>query len=88
MQLFADTCNIPVILPFSSNAAVVLGSAMLARFAAEVHELEGGKELTTQQDVDRVCDAQRERLWNIMVSVSVVMRASLCLSAPPPMHMG
>ena len=68
MQLFADTCNIPVILPFSSNAAVVLGSAMLARFAAEVHELQGGKELKTQQDVDRVSDAHRERLWNIMVS--------------------
>lgn len=68
MQLFADTCNIPVILPFSPGAAVVLGSAMLARFAAEVHQLEGGKALTMQQDVDRASDMHRERLWDIMVS--------------------
>ncbi|KAG1791840.1 uncharacterized protein HD556DRAFT_1444914 [Suillus plorans] len=35
MQLFADTCNIPVILPKSHSEAVVLGAAMLGRIAAE-----------------------------------------------------
>jgi hypothetical protein len=70
MQLFADTCNIPVILPFSSGAAVVLGSAMLARFAAEIYQLEDGKALETQQDVDRASDVHRERLWDIMVSAT------------------
>ena len=29
MQLFANTCNMPVVLPQSSGAAVVLGAAML-----------------------------------------------------------
>ncbi|KAG1787702.1 uncharacterized protein HD556DRAFT_1408242 [Suillus plorans] len=35
MQLFADTCGIPVILPRSYSEAVVLGAAMLGRIAAE-----------------------------------------------------
>jgi FGGY-family pentulose kinase len=35
MQLFADTCGIPVILPKSYSEAVVLGAAMLGRIAAE-----------------------------------------------------
>lgn len=35
MQLFADTCNMPVVLPYSHSEAVVLGAAMLGRFAAE-----------------------------------------------------
>ncbi|KAG0700075.1 hypothetical protein DFH29DRAFT_990548 [Suillus ampliporus] len=35
MQLFADTCGIPVILPKSHSEAVVLGAAMLGRIAAE-----------------------------------------------------
>ncbi|KIJ19815.1 D-ribulokinase [Paxillus involutus ATCC 200175] len=35
MQLFADTCGIPMVLPASHSEAVVLGAAMLARIAAE-----------------------------------------------------
>lgn len=66
MQLFADTCNIPVILPFSSGAAVVIGAAMLGRFAAEVVQQEN-KILETQADVEKASDVHRERLWNIMV---------------------
>lgn len=74
MQLFADTCNIPVILPHSSGAAVVLGSAMLGRFAAEVLKQEDGKVLETQADVERASDMHRERLWNIMVGNAVRKR--------------
>jgi ribulose kinase len=33
MRLLANTCNMPVILPRSHSAAVVLGAAMLGRFA-------------------------------------------------------
>ncbi|KAF8833887.1 hypothetical protein BDN67DRAFT_1017081 [Paxillus ammoniavirescens] len=39
MQLFADTCGIPVVLPASYSEAVVLGAAMLARIAAEKVEM-------------------------------------------------
>ncbi|KIJ19817.1 D-ribulokinase [Paxillus involutus ATCC 200175] len=35
MQLFADTCKIPVVLPASHSESVMFGAAMLARIAAE-----------------------------------------------------
>ncbi|KAI0269443.1 Pentulose kinase [Gloeopeniophorella convolvens] len=37
MRLFADTCAVPVVLPRAHAAAVVLGAAMLGRFAAQQH---------------------------------------------------
>lgn len=58
MQLFADTCGMPVVLPQSSGAAVVLGAAMLGRFAAELKPGMG------VGDVEREC----EERWRIMVS--------------------
>lgn len=36
MQLLADVCGIPVVLPPDGGTSVVLGAAMLGRFAAEV----------------------------------------------------
>lgn len=42
MQLIADTCDIPVILPMKGGEAVVLGAAMLGRIASEgVRDAEG-----------------------------------------------
>ena len=38
MQLFANTCSMPVVLPKSGGDAVVLGSAMLGRFAHRAGE--------------------------------------------------
>ncbi|KAI6128387.1 hypothetical protein EDD16DRAFT_1690301 [Pisolithus croceorrhizus] len=35
MQLFADTCGIPVVLPMNGGEAVVLGAAMLGKVASE-----------------------------------------------------
>ena len=58
MQLFADTCNMPVVLPQNSGAAVVLGAAMLGRFAAELQPGGSGSE-----------KADAEARWRIMVSV-------------------
>lgn len=55
MQLFANTCNMPVVLPENSGAAVVLGAAMLGRFAAE---LQAGK--TDPKEAS-------EQRWKIMV---------------------
>jgi ribulose kinase len=34
MRLLANTCNMPVMLPHSHATSVVLGAAMLGRFAA------------------------------------------------------
>ena len=33
MRLFANTCNMPVVLPHSHSASVMLGASMLGRFA-------------------------------------------------------
>ena len=57
MQLFANVCDMPVVLPKSSSAAVVLGAAMLGRFAAE---LKPGK-----SDEKAECETR----WKIMVSL-------------------
>jgi len=59
MQLFADTCGMPVVLPFDQAGAVVLGAAMLGRIAAEAM---GKKELSQEKE-------QNELIWKIMVSV-------------------
>jgi sugar (pentulose or hexulose) kinase len=54
MQLFADVCEMPVVLPQDSSAAVDRGAAILGRFAAEG----GGK----GEQVD-----QAKELWKVMV---------------------
>ena len=63
MQLFADVCEVSVILPGDvdegGGMAVVLGSAMLGRLAGEVVR-DGG--------ITR--EAQAERLWGIMVEMT------------------
>lgn len=56
MQLFADVCQMPVVLPGGDSDAVVLGAAMLGRFAAE------GQEVTRQAEL----------LWKIMAEMSPV----------------
>ena len=59
MQLFADTCNMPVVLPENSGAAVVLGAAMLGRFAAEA----------AAQTEKLAREKRGQALWDIMVGV-------------------
>ncbi|KAH8074935.1 hypothetical protein BXZ70DRAFT_1056364 [Cristinia sonorae] len=57
MKLFADTCKIPVVLPANSGAAVVLGAAMLGRFAAEANQSTDAREQAT-------------KLWSTMVEMT------------------
>ena len=66
MQLFADTCGMPVVLPFDHAGAVVLGAAMLGRFASEAQ----GKGAMGEKE-------QGEALWKIMVRV-LLDRGKLC----------
>lgn len=56
MALLANTCGVPVVLPASPSAAVVLGAAMLGRFAAEA-----GKRGSMS------AKEQGEALWEVMV---------------------
>ncbi|KAL0062626.1 hypothetical protein AAF712_010463 [Marasmius tenuissimus] len=60
MQLFAETCGMEVVLPEDCGGAVVLGAAMLGRFAKEARAREKGL-------------GERERgelLWGIMVEMT------------------
>ncbi|KAF4601895.1 hypothetical protein EYR40_005095 [Pleurotus pulmonarius] len=61
MQLFADVCDMPVVLPFDHAGAVVLGAAMLGRVAEEASKL-GGSEMGENE--------QQELLWKIMVEMT------------------
>ncbi|KIO19895.1 hypothetical protein M407DRAFT_221921 [Tulasnella calospora MUT 4182] len=75
MQLIADVCSLPVILPHSPSAAVVVGAAMLGRFAAEVtgihaKEVAGEDLFQNQSKVDEVSRSEKERLWEIMVEMT------------------
>ena len=56
MQLLANTCNMPVVIPHSSSTAVVTGAAMLGRLAAEASEKDG--------------EGSVKGLWDIMVRSS------------------
>jgi ribulose kinase len=53
MQWFADACGMPIFIPHNFSVAVVLGSAMLGRFAAEY-----------QPDLGE--EGHNRRLWAIM----------------------
>lgn len=67
MQLLADICAIPIQLPFSHSASVVLGSAMLGAIAAEENAI--GK-ITTQQEAGERGRGMSERLWKVMERMS------------------
>lgn len=56
MQLVANACNMPVVVPCSSSTAVVTGAAMLGRFAAEATKRGG--------------ERNGKELWDIMVRAS------------------
>ena len=63
MQLLANVCGIPVVLPANSGAAVVLGAAILGRFAKEVSDWR-----VTHHGADKLSIIERNKiLWNIMV---------------------
>jgi hypothetical protein len=68
MSILSSICQVPVILPPSSSAAVVSGSAFLGRFAHEVASARQGKEITSMEEVRESGKEMGERLWEIMVS--------------------
>jgi glycerol kinase len=70
MQLFADTCQMDVILPQNHSIAVVLGSAILGRFAAEA----ATKNVSSEE--------QPQHLWNIMVLSNMILPFSSLKSIP------
>lgn len=65
MRLLATVLNMPVIIPPQPSAAVVLGAAMLGRFAHDLNDVRQGKPIEKQQDSD---DAKKQggKLWEVM----------------------
>lgn len=74
MQLIADCCKMPVQLPFSSSASVVLGSAVLGAIASR--EITEQGPIKTQAEAETRSNNMKDELWNTMVS------PSLCSSYP------
>ncbi|KAL7410972.1 Pentulose kinase [Mrakia frigida] len=70
MSLLSSVCRVPVILPPSSSAAVVSGSAMLGRYAYEVQRSRDSKEITTMEEVLSEGQQYKESLWEIMVEMT------------------
>lgn len=67
----------PVQLPYSHSASVVLGSAMLGACAAK--EFASTGEVKTQAEASERGVGMRERLWDIMVCGFVeLVRETFC----------
>jgi ribulose kinase len=67
MSLLASVCGVKVIIPPQPSAAVVVGAAMLGRFAAEVSERRQRKPIESQSEAEEVSYGMKEKLWEIMV---------------------
>ena len=69
MSLLATVLRMPIIIPPSPSAAVVLGAAMLGRFA---HDLSTklSKPILTQEDAEAAKKIAEDGLWDVMVSMT------------------
>lgn len=68
MQLLADICGIPIQLPFSHSASVVLGSAMLGAIAAS--EVSSQGPIKTQEQAAARGKGMADELWKTMERMS------------------
>ena len=64
MQLMANACDMPVQLPYSSSASVVLGAAMLG---AAAHQATTSSPISTQDEAETRGADMKDRVWDIMV---------------------
>jgi hypothetical protein len=69
MSLLATVLRMPIIIPPAPSAAVVLGAAMLGRFA---HDLSSklAKPILTQEDAEEAKKIAGDGLWDVMVSMT------------------
>ncbi|ORX38817.1 hypothetical protein BD324DRAFT_291502 [Kockovaella imperatae] len=69
MSLLATVLRMPVVIPPQPSAAVVLGAAMLGRFA---HDLSTARQapILTQQDAEEAKQLSGAGLWDVMVEMT------------------
>ena len=70
MRLLATVLNMPVVIPPQPSAAVVLGAAMLGRFAHELSLSLEGKPIGDQQTAEALGKKDGRKLWEIMVEMT------------------
>lgn len=70
MQLLADICGIPIQLPFSHSASVVLGSAMLGAAAFEDLQQNASRPIDSQEEASKRGREMSTSLWSIMERMS------------------
>ncbi|CAD6564629.1 MAG: hypothetical protein TREMPRED_000040 [Tremellales sp. Tagirdzhanova-0007] len=69
MRLIATVLQMPVIIPPQPSAAVVLGAAMLGRFAHDLSASRQGKPIVTQLDAEEA-KKKGNGLWEVMVEMT------------------
>ncbi|TIB97136.1 Pentulose kinase [Wallemia mellicola] len=70
MQLMADVCQMPLILPASASGPVVAGCAMLGRYAYELSQKKDYTEIVKQQQAEQVGEGNKRRLWQLMTEMT------------------
>ncbi|EFP87568.2 hypothetical protein PGTUg99_018151 [Puccinia graminis f. sp. tritici] len=70
MQLIANICNVPIQLPASHSASVVLGSAMLGKAAYVSTQLSQSQVISKQDVAEERAHQMKDKLWEIMVGMS------------------
>lgn len=70
MRLLATVLDMPVVIPPQPSAAVVLGAAMLGRFAHELSIGLNGEPIGTQQAAEALGKKDGRKLWDIMVEMT------------------
>jgi len=70
MRLLATVLNMPVIIPQQPSAAVVLGAAMLGRFAADLSAGRQGQPILTQTESVEAGKKDGGLLWNVMTDMT------------------
>lgn len=70
MNLLANICNVPVQLPASHSASVVLGSAMLGKAAYVSTQLSQSGVISDQSIAQERAHQMKDKLWEIMIEMS------------------
>ncbi|KAH9813538.1 hypothetical protein DFH28DRAFT_973633 [Melampsora americana] len=73
MELLANVCDVPIQLPASHSASVVLGSAMLGKAAyvtTRDERFKSNQVIDNQVKAEKMSYEMKDKLWEIMVEMS------------------
>ncbi|WVN89443.1 uncharacterized protein L203_104666 [Cryptococcus depauperatus CBS 7841] len=70
MRLLATVLQMPVIIPPQPSAAVVLGAAMLGRYAYILSSERQNQPIDSQEEADKAKERDGYKLWDVMVAMT------------------